>query len=69
LDYYVSLANPPFQYIITKKFWEELIPLLSFHCILVSDTSRKKTSICMCNEANKTILGGCSVGITDGCDL
>jgi hypothetical protein len=37
-----------------RKFWEELIAYFPFTVILVSDTSRKKTLVCMRNEFNKT---------------
>jgi hypothetical protein len=38
-----------------KRFWEELIVYVPFTVTLVSDTSRKKTIVCMRNEVNKTI--------------
>jgi hypothetical protein len=57
-------------HIINKKFWKELISCFPFTVILLSDTGRKKTLVCMHNEVNKaSSLGGCGVGITDGSDL
>jgi hypothetical protein len=39
-----------------KKFWEELITYIPFKKIWVSDiTIKKAASVCMRNEANKTI--------------
>jgi hypothetical protein len=42
-----------------KKFWEELVTYFPFTVIWIYDmTSRKKTSVCICNETNKTIQFG-----------
>jgi hypothetical protein len=42
-----------------KKIWEELFAYFSFTVIWISDTIiKKKTSVCMHNEANKTIQFG-----------
>jgi hypothetical protein len=52
-----------------KKFWEELVAYFPFTVILISDTSRKKTLVCMRNEFKQHSFGGYSVAINVGTDL
>jgi hypothetical protein len=53
-----GISAEPEKINIHKKFWEELIVCFHFTVILISDTSRKLSYVCVIKSIRQYNLGG-----------